>query len=92
MLVDISGDGDVSAGRVTFDIQTIDGLATPSTCFCGSPNVQAVETRTHLDVVAWVCAEEFRSYLIRLTVDEAVVKVDATDAVPENEPEPYAGR
>lgn len=85
MLVDVARDCEVPAGGISLNVETVDGLATPDRCFCGSEDVQAVATGTDLDVVAWDCLKESRRYLVRLAVDEAVVEIDSADAVAEHE-------
>lgn len=68
MLVDVPCNGDVAPGAVSLDVQTIDGVASSASCFCDSPDVQPIPTRGDLNVVAWVCLEERKRFLVRLSV------------------------
>lgn len=90
MLVNVLGDGDVSAARVSFDADSGFIPTCSRVLVGGAPNVQAFSAWGDLDVVVWVGGDERCTLGIDFAVIDDVVEVDAPDAVAEDVPESYA--
>lgn len=85
MLVDVSGDGDVSAGAVALDGDAVLDSSGSGCLRCESPDVEAVATGRDFDVVAFVSRKECGRLLVRLSALEDVIKIDAANAFSEDE-------
>lgn len=92
MLKDVPGDGDVPADRVPLDGESADRLPSSPLFLLITPDVKSFTRRAYLDEVVRIVPEELRRRLIRGSVVEAVVEVDAADAVAEHESESDTNR
>lgn len=77
MLVDVAGDGDVSAGAVCLDAESVDLFAGSGSFGHCAPDVESGSAGRVFDVVRRVAAQVCGRMRVWLAVLYAVVEVDA---------------
>lgn len=76
-MVDVAGDGDVSAGAVCLDAEAVDVFAGSGSFGHCAPDVESGSAGRVFDVVVGVAAQVGECVGVRLAVLYAVVEVDA---------------
>lgn len=92
MLVDVTGDGDVSAHGVSLDGESADRLPTSALFMLLTPDVKAFARRAYLDVVLGIVGNELRGHCGQLISGKTVVEVNAANSVTEDKSDADAGR